>query len=87
MILKKITNSSAEYEADSETAKTEATLLQKKIAEIESRLASLKSILDAYTDEKVIEISNKSDVYNKTEINSKLENYLEFEVVEEIEDE
>lgn len=62
LVQKTITHSSAEYENTPGNEEVELSLIEKKIAEIESSL----------------------DVYNKTEIDTMLENYLQFEIVEEI---
>lgn len=63
-------------------------LTPKEQKEFEDQIVTdVKKEIDDYAEEKIDEISKRSDVYNKNEVDLKLNNYLEFEVVEIIEDE
>lgn len=84
MLYQVVTVSAAEYKKTQEQEEREATAYEKYLTDLKNDATEIKKDFDSYAQEKITEIKNSTDVYTKNEMDNKLKNYLEFEVVEEI---
>lgn len=84
MLYQIVTVSAAEFKKTQEQEEQEATVYEKYLTDLKNSAEEIKKDFDSYAQEKITEIKNSTDVYTKNEMDNKLKNYLEFEVVEEI---
>lgn len=84
MLYQVVTVSAAEFKKTHEQEEKEATAYEKYLTDLKNNTEEIKKDFDLYAEEKITEIKNATDVYTKNEMDNKLKNYLEFEVVEEI---